>query len=123
MKKVLVTGGGRREYAIVDAIRTASNENVTLALQSIPLGPKRSAVGIYYKEVKEGETAAQMAADWSGPYRVTEKPSAYSTMILLQNSNVGFYYDECDSIDTRGYDMVYKELPLSKITSNSYTSR
>jgi sialidase-1 len=111
------------EILIVPATKAETGENVNLALQSVPLGPKRAAVGIYYKEVKGGETAAQMASDWSGPYRVTEKPSAYSTMIHLQNRNVGFYYEECDSIDTRGYDMVYKELPLSKITSNSYTSR
>jgi sialidase-1 len=104
----------------VPAKKSETQEDVTLALQSIPLGPKRSAVGIYYKEVKGGESAEQMAADWSGPYRVTEKPSAYSTMINLQNGNVGFYYEECDSLNTYGYDMVYKELQLDRITSGNY---
>jgi sialidase-1 len=108
------------EILIVPAKKSETQEDVTLALQSIPLGPKRSAVGIYYKEVKGGESAEQMAADWSGPYRVTEKPSAYSTMINLQNRNVGFYYEECDSLNTYGYDMVYKELPLDRITSGNY---
>ena len=108
------------EILIVPAMKAETKENVTLALQSIPLGPKRSAVGIYYKEVKGGESAAQMAAEWSGPYRVTEKPSAYSTMINLQSRNIGFYYEECDSLNTYGYDMVYKELPLDRITSGNY---
>ena len=108
------------EILIVPAMKAETKEKVTLALQSIPLGPKRSAVGIYYKEVKGGESAEQMAADWSGPYRVTEKPSAYSTMIRLQNRNVGFYYEECGSLNTYGYDMVYKELPLDRITSGNY---
>lgn len=63
-----------------------------------------------------------MAANWCGPYRVTEKPSAYSTMIHLQNRNIGFYYEECDSLNTYGYDMVYKELPLDRITSGNYVN-
>ena len=111
------------EILIVPATKAETGENVNLALQSVPLGPKRAAVGIYYKEVKGGENSEQMAANWCGPYRVTEKPSAYSTMIHLQNRNIGFYYEECDSLNTYGYDMVYKELPLDRITSGNYTKR
>ena len=111
------------EILIASARNRENGEDVSLALQSVPLGPQRQAVGIYYKEVRGGETSAEIAAGWEGPYRVTEKPSAYSTMIQLQNKEVAFYYEECDSLNTYGYDMVYMELPLKEITAGKYISK
>jgi sialidase-1 len=111
------------EILIASARNRVNGEDVSLALQSVPLGPQRQAVGIYYKEVRGGETSAEIAAGWEGPYRVTEKPSAYSTMIQLQNKDVAFYYEECDSLKTYGYDMVYMELPLKEITAGRYISK
>ena len=108
------------EILMVPSRNAESGEIVTLALQSIPLGPQRQAVGIYYKEVKGGETSSELAADWKGPYRVTEKPSAYSTMIELKNKDIAFYYEECDSLRTYGYDMVYKEISLEQLTDGAY---
>jgi hypothetical protein len=80
-------------------------------------------VGIYFKEVTGSESSSDLASDWSGPFRVTEKPSAYSTMIQLRNKDIAFYYEECDSLRTYGYDMVYKELQLSEITDGKYRSK
>ena len=111
------------EILIASARNRENGKDVALALQSVPLGPQRQAVGIYYKEVRGGETSAELAAEWEGPYRVTEKPSAYSTMIQLQNKEVAFYYEECDSLNTYGYDMVYMELPLKEITAGKYISK
>ena len=111
------------EILIASARNRENGKGVALALQSVPLGPQRQAVGIYYKEVRGGETSAELAAEWEGPYRVTEKPSAYSTMIQLQNKEVAFYYEECDSLKTYGYDMVYMELPLKEITAGKYISK
>ena len=111
------------EILMVPSRNLDRDDDVTLALQSIPLGPQRQAVGIYYKEVRGGETSDELAADWEGPFRVTEKPSAYSTMIQLKNKDIAFYYEECDSLRTYGYDMVYKEIPISVITSGKYTTR
>ena len=108
------------EILMVPSRNAESGEDVTLALQSIPLGPQRQAVGIYYKEVKGGESSSELAADWKGPYRVTEKPSAYSTMIELKNKDIAFYYEECDSLRTYGYDMVYKEISLEQLTDGAY---
>lgn len=108
------------EILIVPSRRVENGEKVTLALQSVPLGPQRQAVGIYYKEINGGETSEQLAADWKGPYRVTEKPSAYSTMIQLKNKDIAFYYEECDSLKTFGYDMVYKEISLEQLTDGAY---
>lgn len=111
------------EILMVPSRNAESGEDVTLALQSIPLGPQRQAVGIYYKEVTGEETSAQLASDWCGPFRVTEKPSAYSTMIQLRNKDIAFYYEECDSLRTYGYDMVYRELAIEEITEGKYRSK
>ena len=108
------------ELLILSAVRIADGQCVNVALQSVPTGPQRKAVGIYYKEVKGGETSSELAADWKGPYRVTEKPSAYSTMIELKNKDIAFYYEECDSLRTYGYDMVYKEISLEQLTDGAY---
>ena len=105
---------------MIPAIRTEDRQQVTLALQSVPLGPRRQAVGIYYKEIDGKIAPESLAADWNSPYRVTEKASAYSEMILLQNGNVAFCYEENDTMETAGYDIVYKELPVIEITGSRY---
>lgn len=105
---------------ILPAVRTSDFQDVSLALHSVPLGPQRRNVGIYYKEVYPGISVDSLASNWQGPYRVSEKPSAYSTMIQLHNGNVAFYYEECDSLQTRGYDMIYKELSVARITDGRY---
>jgi sialidase-1 len=111
------------EILMVPSRSVERGEDVVLALQSVPLGPQRQAVGIYYKEVRAGESSEELAADWDGPFRVTEKPSAYSTMIHLSNKDIAFYYEECDSLRTYGYDMVYKEISVNEITAGKYKSR
>lgn len=108
------------ELLMVPALRTSDGELVTLALQSVPLGPQRRNVGIYYKEINGSETPQEMAAGWMGPYQVTDKPSAYSTMIRLRKGGIAFFYEETERTQTRGYDLVYEELSLALITAESY---
>lgn len=93
---------------------------VTLALQSVPLGPERRAVGIYFKEIAGVVGPDSLAAGWCGPFRVTEKPSAYSTMLMLDGGDIAFYYEESEDPWPRGYDMVFKVLPLEEITDGKY---
>lgn len=108
------------ELLVLPAVRTADMKEVSLALQSVPLGPERRNVGIYYKEVSDGMTPEGLASDWSGPYQVSNKPSAYSTMIPLRNGRIAFYYEESDDPWPRGYDMVFRELSLDTITGGTY---
>lgn len=112
------------EILIVPAIRKEDSKNVYLALQSVPLGPKRANVGIYYKELTEdisSITAESFAADWENPYQVSESTSAYSTMILLNNGNIAIYYEENENHNCQGgYDMVYEEITLETLTSGCY---
>lgn len=112
------------ELLIIPARRTTDNEKVYMALQSVPLGPDRTNVGIYYKELPDAisdMTPEQFAADWETPYQVSDKPSAYSTMIQMSNGHIAFYYEEIDNCCPNGFNMIYKELPLSTITSGLYT--
>ena len=112
------------EILILPAIRKEDGRKVRLVLQSVPLGPGRSNVGIYYKELPEdlaSVTPEVLAADWDKPYQVSESTSAYSTMIPLPGGNIAFYYEEHEDHNCKGgYDMVYKELTLSEITSGTY---
>ena len=41
-------------------------------------------------------------------------------MLQLKNGNIAFYYEENNSLRGWAYDMVYKEIPLSTITSGRY---
>ena len=112
------------ELLIIPARRRTDNEKVYMALQSVPLGPDRTNVGIYYKELPDAisdMTPEQFAADWETPYQVSDKPSAYSTMIQMSNGHIAFYYEEIDNCCPNGFNMIYKELPLSTITSGLYT--
>lgn len=114
------------ELLIVPAVRKEDRKKVHIALQSVPLGPQRANVGIYYKELPEdipSITPESFAANWEKPYQVSDTTSAYSTMLLLKNGNIAFYYEESLTLNGRGYDMVYKEIPLEILTSDRYFSR
>ena len=112
------------EILIIPAIRKEDSKKVYLALQSVPLGPKRTNVGIYYKELPEDistVSSESFAADWENPYQVSESTSAYSTMILLNNGNIAIYYEENENRNCHGgYDMIYKEITIEALTSGCY---
>lgn len=112
------------EILIVPAIRKEGRQKVSLVLQSVPLGPDRTNVGIYYKELPEDLsvlTPESLAADWESPYQVSYRASAYSTMALLNNGSIAFFYEEDDNCCPGGFNMVYKEIPLLTLTSGRYS--
>lgn len=111
------------EILILPAVRKADGAEVMVAFQSVPLGPDRRNVGVYYKELPEdvsGLTPALFAAGWEKPYQVSETSSAYSTMVQQQNGNIAFFYEECADVCPSGFDMVYKEIPVDSLTFNNY---
>ena len=114
------------EIMILPVWRNSDNKKMHLALQSVPFGPKRTNVGIYYKELADASdygTPADFAKDWDGRFQVSNIGSAYSTMILQEDGQIAFFYEE----DTHGanngggYTMVYKSLPIDKITEGKYS--
>lgn len=110
------------EILMVKARRVADGKSTTLALQSLPAGPRRSHVTIYYKELDTPETYATpiaFAAGWTGSYQVSDRLSGYSTMIQQEDRRIAFYYEE----EPHEYQMVYKSLSLEEITHGAYEAR
>ena len=113
------------EVMILPVIRNSDKKKMHIALQSLPFGPKRTNVGIYYKELADASdygTAADFAKDWDGRFQVTELPSAYSTMIQQADGEIAFLYEE-DKYKTQGggYTIVYKNLTIDLITEGKYS--
>ena len=107
------------EILLVKAIRKADNRIVTLALQSVPLGPARSHVGIYYKALTEKatyDTPLHFAENWEGVYEASSCGSAYSTMTLQADGRIGFYFEE----EPLWYQLVYLPLTIETITNGAY---
>ena len=113
------------EVMTLPVVRTRDNKKMYLLLQSLPLGPGRANVGVYYKELASSSdyaTPQAVAAGWAGPYRVSSKPSAYSTMTLQRDGSLGFFYEEETHCNTSGggYTMMYKRLTVEDITDGAY---
>ena len=116
------------EVMVVPVVRTRDKKKMWMALQSLPLGPGRSHVGIYYKELatpSDYATPEAFAANWTGRYQVTELPSAYSTMTLQRDRTLGFFYEEETHCSSKGggYTMMYRNLRLEDITDGQYRMR
>lgn len=113
--------GCNGEIMIVPVTRTADQQKTYLALQSVPAASDRRNVSIYYKEfnsLADYRTAAEVAPTWA-KYQVSTTTSAYSTMCLDQDNDLAFFYEENSKND--GYDMVYKKISISTITSGAYS--
>lgn len=107
------------EVLLVSA-RRADGTPTTLVLQSLPDGPGRSNVSIYWKELAataDYVTPRRFASAWQGAYRVSDKGSAYSTMTRQKDGRIGFFYEE----EPGYYQMVYRALSLSDITGGRFT--
>lgn len=112
------TNGG---ILIVPARRTADNRSTWVALQSVPLGPGRSNVGIYYKELLSAQAYASpsvLAANWSGPYKVSSVGSAYSELERLGDGKIGIFYEETSH--KADYTLVFNSFSLSEITNGRF---
>ena len=113
------------EIMVLPVVRNSDKKKMHIALQSLPFGPERTNVGIYYKELMDESdygTAADFAKDWDGRYQVSTLPSAYSTMIQQADGEIAFLYEE-DKYKTigGGYTIVYKNLSIEKITEGKYS--
>lgn len=112
------------ELMSVPVTRTSDGKRMHLLLQSLPLGPGRRNVGIYYKALDNDDiwsSPEKLAADWDGPFRVTELGSAYSTMVLQPDSSIGFLYEENTHLKSWiAYTIVYKKLSVEEITGGRY---
>ena len=110
---------------LVPVVRREDGRKMNLLLQSAPIGPGRKNVGIYYKGLETPDdysTPERVAKDWEGVFRVTDKGSAYSTMVMQPDGILGFFYEEethC-SVKGGGFTLVYEPLDISEITGGKY---
>ncbi len=110
------------EILILDVKATDTGKPTVLALQSVPAGPGRSNVTIYYKPLNtpaDYDTPQHFAEAWQGSYQVSHIGSAYSTMTLQPDKRIGFFYEE----EPGNYQMVYIPLDLETITQGRYSVR
>ena len=122
------TNGG---ILIIPARRTSDNRKTWVALQSVPLGPGRSNVGIYYKALPtnkrrapewEHYTAKDFATGWGGPLKVTTLGSAYSTMVQQTDGRIAFFYEEETYGKGACYTNMYVPLTLERITDGKFSA-
>lgn len=119
------------EVVIIPVVRNADNEDMYLLLQSIPLGPQRANVGIYYKElasdIEDYISPYELARDWDGVLQISTLNSAYSTMIWQKDNNLGVLYEEetygVSAHTYGGYNIVYESLSVEEITEGKYSYR
>ena len=119
------------EILFVDAIDNVNRRKVRLALQSVPLGPGRANVGIYYKALPtnkrrapewEHYTAKDFATGWGGPLKVTTLGSAYSTMVQQTDGRIAFFYEEETYGKGACYTNMYVPLTLERITDGKFSA-
>ena len=119
------------EVMLIPVTRIADNRAMYILLQSVPLGPNRANVGIYYKELNDEFedylTPQMIASDWDGVKQVTTLNSAYSTMAWQKDNRLGFLYEEethgTSNLAYGGYTMVYECFDVEDLTEGKYKYR
>ena len=118
------------EVMVLPVTRVADGEPMHILLQSLPLGPDRKNVGIYYKELASQEdylSTYDLAADWDGVKQVTTLNSAYSTMAWQKDNRLAFLYEEethgKSNFAYGGYTIVYECFEIEDLTDGKYTFR
>lgn len=113
------------ELLIVPVRRNSDGRLVHLALQSVPRGKGRQCVSIYYKpllDASDYDEPADFSWGWT-PYQVTDRYSAYSTMIATLDGNIAFFYEDVnDNVSPTAYDLLFQQLTIDNITGGRYSA-
>ena len=84
-----------------------------MLFQSVPTGDKRSDVAIFFRELSTDPatyTPTELSKGWR-KLRISDKGSAYSSMCILPNGDIGIYYEE----EPGGYSMVYVPINVYRL--------
>ena len=114
------------EVLLVNAKK--NGKKVKLLLQSVPCGPNRVNVGIYYKALNspaDYATPEAIAKDWEGCYQVSDTTSAYSTMVKGKDGSIFFLLEEnafrhSETEPDDYYDIRFDKLSIGQITNGQY---
>lgn len=114
------------ELLLLPVVRNSDQREMYLLLQSLPLGPYRKDVGIYYKGLESSADIAspqRIAENWEGVFKVSNQTSAYSTMAWQSNQRLGFLFEERELYSKLGggYTIVYDNFSIEQITDNKYS--
>ena len=106
------------ELLKVKAINSQSGEKCNLLLQSLPTGDNRENVTIFFKQLDNNikYTPTLLAENWQKGLQISDRLSAYSTMILLNNGKIGFLFEE----EPNDYSIVYSSFSIEEITNGLY---
>ena len=95
--------------------------------QSLPTGDDRSKVSVFYKAfdaIKTSFNVDDFTSGWTMGIEVDNGASAYSTMTILPNGEVGFLYEEGYSTSQGASggtaNIVYVPLTVEELTCNAY---
>ncbi len=112
------------EIMALEAYDNRSKQPVWLYLQSVPYGPKRSHVSIYYKALPLNADFSTISPESFGlgwnRFEVTPSNSSYSTFCLTQDGHIAFIYERTDAT-MQLHDTVFQKLTIEEITSGRYT--
>ncbi|MGP1590856.1 MAG: sialidase family protein [Prevotella sp.] len=115
------------EVLLIPAKEILTGAKTYLLLQSIPAGPGRKNVSVYYKDMgslvknkKNRISSMDIASDWNGVYKVSNTNSSYSTMCVQADGKLGFFYEEAPK-DL--HELTYLPFSVETITAGKYTYR
>lgn len=107
------------------AYDTQTKKNVWLYLQSVPYGPDRSHVSIYYKALPldvdcKAITPRSFGENWLR-FEITPDDSGYSTFCMTADKQVAFLYEIAPVAGQWLYDVKFEKLSVEQITNGRYT--
>lgn len=115
------------EVMLLPVVRQSDGEKMHILLQSLPLGPNRKNVGIYYKVLETDMdyiATSTVASEWDGVKQITELNSAYSTMAWQADNRIGFLFEEethgASNYAYGGYTILYHSYTIEQLTDNRY---
>ncbi len=106
---------------MVPAKRNNDGKSGYVLLQSVPFGPDRVNVGIYYKglfNTDDWTTPERIASNWEGNLQCSRMRSAYSEFLLLKNKRIAFIYEE--RTHDAYYTICFRTFSLQEITNGKY---
>lgn len=105
-------------FCLKDVLNKTTGAKETVMLQSVPKGPGRKNVSIWYKVIDSAtQTPEAFATGWTLGKQVSFRNSAYSTMTLQQDNRIGFLFEE----EPGGYSIIYTPLTIDDATGGAYT--
>ena len=116
------------ELMLYKGLVDANGTEYNVMLQSLPTGSSRSNVAVFYKAFATSKTSwavSDFTSGWTKGIEVDNGASAYSTMTILPNGQVGFLYE--DDYDTSKADgdysnIVYVPLTVEEITGGAFSA-